>query len=194
MLQWQEPVKLWYQPWCVSPCLLFLQLLAGVIDDLRIFSSFWTLLLCCVSGRAGWPAVWPDVGILSHSGQFHRLPGARLAHHHPGLEKEMFLSPQMLHVSMQSSKELMTPITSEGKTCLNGWFRIRFRITPDWTCNRQLNWPQTLFCALMHRTGWFILFYIGSVFLVLPPPCLRSWKCSWRNAKWPITASRYASC
>lgn len=54
---------------------------------------------------------------------------------------------------------------------------------------------KTILCsALMHCMGrlddplhWLLFFYT-------PTPCPCSWKHSWRNAKWPITASRCASC
>lgn len=44
----------------------------------------WSLLSCCVLGRDDWPAVRPDTRLLPHSGQLHRVPWARLAHHHSG--------------------------------------------------------------------------------------------------------------
>lgn len=44
--------------------------------------------------------------------------------------------------------------------------------------------PPLLWMILLH---WFLLSHT-------PLPCPRSWKRSWRNAKWPITASRCASC
>lgn len=51
-------------------------------------------------------------------------------------------------------------------------------------------------CSGWMHTVWadWMILYTGFLLSLTPPSCRCSWKRSWRNAKWPITASQCASC
>lgn len=134
---------------------------------------------CCVLGRDDWPAVRPDTRLLPHSGQLHRVPWARLAHHHSGEAYFKVILKQtrifFFFLTWQLSKEVTMTLSAIPKV-------FHLNMIQD---------PGTESASFRGNNNHPLCLFLPSH---APPPCPCSWKRSWRNAKWPITPSRCVSC